>query len=50
MNNLDWEVTGRLAGLLGAIKVASLGTQNHHFNRSSIVAEYERQFGMILDI
>ncbi len=50
MNGLDWESTGRLAGLLGAIKVANLGTQNHHFTRSSIVAEYEKQFGAALDI
>jgi adenosine kinase len=50
MNGLDWDSTGRLAGLLGAIKVANLGTQNHHFTRSSIIAHYEKQFGVALDI
>ncbi|MGI9227282.1 MAG: carbohydrate kinase family protein, partial [Gammaproteobacteria bacterium] len=30
MNKLDWEVTGRIAALMGAIKVAHNGTQNHH--------------------
>ena len=29
MNNLGWEVTGRIAALMGAIKVAHAGTQNH---------------------
>ena len=50
MNDLDWASTGRLAALLGAIKVASLGTQNHHFTRSEIVAEYAKQFDGTLDI
>jgi len=50
MNGLDWESTGRLAALLGAIKVAHQGTQNHNFTPSTIVAEYEQQFGMTLDI
>ena len=50
MNDLDWASTGRLAALLGAIKVASLGTQNHHFTRSDIVAEYAKQFGSSLRI
>ena len=29
----DWAVSGRLASLLGAIKIASRGGQNHHFTR-----------------
>ncbi len=32
MNNCDWETTGRIASLMGAIKVACHGTQNHRFD------------------
>jgi adenosine kinase len=32
MNDMSWQTTGQLAGLLGAIKVAHLGTQNHQFD------------------
>ena len=31
MQGLDWETTGRIASLLGAIKIAHAGTQNHGF-------------------
>lgn len=31
MNQLDWATTGRIASLLGSIKIAHEGTQNHHF-------------------
>ncbi|RLA13306.1 MAG: carbohydrate kinase family protein [Gammaproteobacteria bacterium] len=40
MNELDWATTGRIASLLGSIKIASEGTQNHHFT----AAEFEQQF------
>ena len=33
MQNLDWETTGRIASLLGTIKLGTAGTQNHHFTR-----------------
>ncbi|MEY8241060.1 MAG: carbohydrate kinase family protein, partial [Cycloclasticus sp.] len=29
MNDLDWDITGRIASLMGAIKIAHAGTQNH---------------------
>ena len=35
MNNLDWEITGRVASLMGAIKVEKKGSQNHSFNKKS---------------
>jgi adenosine kinase len=41
---LDWEVTGRLASLLGSIKIASRGAQNHHFTRAEIAARYREVF------
>lgn len=50
MNGLGWETTGRLAALLGAIKIASTGTQNHRFTRAGLAETYEAEFGMALDI
>jgi len=44
----DWETTGRLASLLGAIKIASRGGQNHHFSRELIGARYREAFGATL--
>jgi adenosine kinase len=31
LHGLDWQTTGRIASLMGAIKIESLGTQNHQF-------------------
>ena len=31
LRGLDWETTGRIASLMGAIKIAVRGTQNHSF-------------------
>jgi len=45
LNNFDWEVTGRIAGLMGAIKIAHAGTQNHAPSLEDIKAEYTKQFG-----
>ena len=45
MNDLDWETTGRIASLLGAIKVAHHGTQNHRFSLDEFKARYAREFG-----
>jgi adenosine kinase len=48
MNDLDWQTTGQLAGLLGAIKVAHLGTQNHQFNLDDIKQRYQQAYGEAL--
>jgi adenosine kinase len=45
MNDLDWKTTGQLAGLLGAIKIAHLGTQNHRFDLSMIEKLYQQHYG-----
>jgi adenosine kinase len=45
MNNMDWKTTGQLAGLLGAIKIAHLGTQNHSFNMNEIEKLYQDNYG-----
>jgi adenosine kinase len=44
----DWVRTGRLASLLGSLKIASRGGQNHTFNRDEISARYEACFGETL--
>jgi len=48
LNQLDWPVTGRLASLMGAIKIEHAGTQNHRFTRMEFAARFEREFGMPL--
>jgi adenosine kinase len=35
LHGLDWRATGHIASVLGAIKIESRGTQNHHFTRES---------------
>jgi adenosine kinase len=44
-NDLDWPTTGRLASLLGAIKIAHQGGQNHSFTPADIAAKFEAAFG-----
>ncbi|MCC5810011.1 MAG: carbohydrate kinase family protein [Ectothiorhodospiraceae bacterium] len=43
--NLDWSVTGRIASMMGSIKVAHHGTQNHHFAMEDFRAWYRDAFG-----
>jgi len=45
MNDLDWATTGRIASLLGAIKIEQKGTQNHRFSLSEFKARYQQSFG-----
>lgn len=45
---MDWEVTGRVASLMGAIKVEQNGTQNHHFSRDEFAARFKEQFGFAI--
>ena len=42
---LDWQQTGRLASLLGALKIAKRGGQNHHFTRDEIAQRFKENFG-----
>ena len=42
---LDWPVTGRIASLLGALKIARRGAQNHQFTRDEIASRYKESFG-----
>jgi adenosine kinase len=45
-NGLDWETTGRLAAVMGAIKIASRGGQNHRPTRDDVAARYRAAFGV----
>jgi adenosine kinase len=45
LHGLDWEVTGRIASLLGAIKIATRGPQNHRFTRADFAQRLEQSFG-----
>ena len=38
LHGLDWRETGRIASLMGAIKIESRGTQNHSFTREEFAA------------
>ena len=41
----DWETTGRLASLMGSLKIASRGGQNHNYTRAELMDLYEQSFG-----
>jgi adenosine kinase len=44
-NGMDWLATGRLASVMGSIKIASRGGQNHRVTREEIAARYRTAFG-----
>ncbi|NHZ88766.1 carbohydrate kinase family protein [Massilia sp. CCM 8733] len=44
-NDLDWPTTGRLASLMGAIKIAHQGGQNHLVTADQIADKFEAEFG-----
>jgi adenosine kinase len=50
LNDMKWEDIGRLAAVLGAIKIASLGTQNHTFTPQSIDDQFAASFGYRLGL
>ncbi|HCX32297.1 MAG TPA: carbohydrate kinase family protein [Rhodocyclaceae bacterium] len=45
---LDWLRCGRLASVMGAVKIASRGGQNHSATRDDIASRYRRAFGETL--
>ena len=45
MHDLDWATTGRIASLMGCIKIEQAGTQNHSFTLAEFAARYEAEFG-----
>ncbi|MEW6676772.1 MAG: carbohydrate kinase family protein [Pseudomonadota bacterium] len=45
---MDWPTCGRLAGLLGAIKIAHRGGQNHRFTWDGIADRFRAEYGYAL--
>ena len=45
MNDMDWETTGRLAALMGAMKIEEHGTQNHNPKTEAIAERFKSDFG-----
>ncbi len=46
--DIDWETTGRIATLMGAIKVEHHGSQNHTLTLDSFKARFKKNFGYAL--
>lgn len=44
MRDIDWETTGRIASLLGAIKIEHHGTQNHTFTLDEFKQRFSENF------
>ena len=44
-NGWDWESTGRLGSVMGAVKIAHRGPQNHEAGRVEIEERFRRAFG-----
>jgi len=42
----DWALTGRLASLMGSLKIACRGGQNHRFSRDEVADRFKQSFGM----
>ena len=45
MRGMDWETTGRVASLTGAIKIEVAGTQNHTFSEQEFADRFKKTFG-----
>ncbi|WP_455217959.1 carbohydrate kinase family protein [Kaarinaea lacus] len=48
MHDMDWETIGRLASLMGAIKIEHHGTQNHSFTRDEFDDRFKEAFDRCL--
>jgi adenosine kinase len=48
MKDVDWETTGRIASLLGAIKIEHHGTQNHTFTIEEFKQRFKKNFDYTL--
>jgi adenosine kinase len=45
LHKLDWETTGRIASLMGSIKIEHQGPQNHKFTLEQFKKRYKAEFG-----
>lgn len=46
LHKLDWDLTGRIAALMGAIKIEYHGTQNHQFTLDEFGDRFKQTFNM----
>jgi adenosine kinase len=44
-NGMDWETTGRLGAVMGALKIERSGAQNHVASRDEIAERFRESFG-----
>jgi adenosine kinase len=44
LHGLDWETSGRVASVLGAIKIETRGTQNHRFTPEELTSRLNSSF------
>ncbi|MBI3563225.1 MAG: carbohydrate kinase family protein [Gammaproteobacteria bacterium] len=49
-HDLDWDTTGRIAALMGSIKIAQHGTQNHRFSPKEFSEQFAQHFGYRCDV
>ena len=45
LRGLDWETTGRIASLMGSMKIETRGPQNHDFTKAEFDRRYQDHFG-----
>ena len=46
----DWQTTGRLASLMGGVKIESHGTQNHRPSKENLMERYRENFNAPIDL
>ncbi|WP_298189629.1 PfkB family carbohydrate kinase, partial [Metallibacterium sp.] len=49
MRDCDWATAGRMASLMGALKIECPGTQNQRFDYAEFAEQFRQQFGYVLD-
>ncbi len=49
LKGMDWETTGRVASLIGAIKIERVGPQNHRIDPSAFRERFREEFRYSLD-
>ena len=49
MKGMDLATAGRIASLMGALKIENLGPQNQRFNFTQFALQFKQQFGYAID-
>jgi adenosine kinase len=49
MKGMDMATAGRIASLMGALKIENLGPQNQRFGYAQFALQFKQQFGYALD-